>query len=571
MKPVFRKLRFPLLGKELVETAARRRTYIIRVVYALLLFLAFALFYKDLLATYNPGYSNYAGIGAGGQLFKMTVAVQFVGIYLFLPALMSGTITREKERDSLVLLFLTDLRPWEIVLEKYLAALVPMFSFLLLATPLAALAYTFGGVSMDDFGVCLLQLFLCCLQLGAIALMCSAYCRNTVGSFLLTYVVGAIFYFAPVLSVMGYEHSHPNMQYKAEIAFAMFPPYLAMRGDVFRGACLRSIPVLISIAIFLFLARHFLTRRAFAPPRHRMLRAFKAIDGFMTRLNCMFGGVKLVKEANQLPGDKPIAWREVTKKPIGQARYLARILVIALAIVVVVDLVALGGDLRSAGGLMLVCFWLIAVIFLTSNGANAIVGERVNQTLEVLLTTTLEARNIVLQKAGALVRLMVVFALPILVMHWLIVYTGFGWGDPLVQRRGAYMVCALLSLTIYLPLLSWLSVWIGLRSRTRFRAIVAALAVVVAWCVVPPLLCMAFNWRWDYGHLSLGAVVNFLSPVGVMVFNEGDFNLTMSVTGVTTPVNEWFVILCNFSFYGILLFLIRSHCLRNADRYLRRA
>ena len=47
------------------------------------------------------------------------------------------------------------------------------------------------------------------------------------------------------------------------------------------------------------------------------------------------------------------------------------------------------------------------------------------------------------------------------------------------QRRAddwlAYAVCAVSLVAIYLPMIIWLSLWIGLRVRTRFRAIVTAL------------------------------------------------------------------------------------------------
>ena len=41
-----RRAGFPLLAKELAEQAARRRTYIVRILYAVLLFLIFAVFLR---------------------------------------------------------------------------------------------------------------------------------------------------------------------------------------------------------------------------------------------------------------------------------------------------------------------------------------------------------------------------------------------------------------------------------------------------------------------------------------------------------------------------------------------
>ena len=47
-------------------------------------------------------------LGLGLGLFEFLMALQFLGIYLFGPAMMSRVITSEKERNSLGLLLLTD-------------------------------------------------------------------------------------------------------------------------------------------------------------------------------------------------------------------------------------------------------------------------------------------------------------------------------------------------------------------------------------------------------------------------------------------------------------------------------
>ena len=126
----------PLLTKDLTELAARKRSYIFRVVYALALFAAFLLFFQSTLPRSVPNLLYI--LGSGRQMFEFLIIMQFFGVFIFLPAMMSGVLTYEKERDSLSLLFLTRLRPWEIVLQKYLGRLVPMFTFLLLSLPLLA-------------------------------------------------------------------------------------------------------------------------------------------------------------------------------------------------------------------------------------------------------------------------------------------------------------------------------------------------------------------------------------------------------------------------------------------------
>src|SRR5579872_1525061 len=99
------KFGLPLLGKELLEQAARKRTYVIRVVYAsLLFFVCFMMFYNTLrIGRASP----FAVLGRGRQLFEVLVGMQFAGIYLFMPAMTCSVITHEKERASLQLLFQT--------------------------------------------------------------------------------------------------------------------------------------------------------------------------------------------------------------------------------------------------------------------------------------------------------------------------------------------------------------------------------------------------------------------------------------------------------------------------------
>jgi ABC-type transport system involved in multi-copper enzyme maturation permease subunit len=140
-------LRFPLLKKELVEKANRRRTYIVRVAYAVCFFGVFAAMNLGLL---RQASDLSALLGNGARIFSDAMRLQMIGVFLCLPAMMAGLITHEKERSALSLLLITDLRPWRIVLQKFVGGLVPMFTFLLMALPMSAIAYSLGGVSRGD-------------------------------------------------------------------------------------------------------------------------------------------------------------------------------------------------------------------------------------------------------------------------------------------------------------------------------------------------------------------------------------------------------------------------------------
>ena len=90
---------FPVLAKELVETAARPRTYALRVIYALGLYAIFALAVPEGVWKSGARLQSHSEFGAGGYMFDYLIGIQFLGVGLFLPALMCGRITQEKERE----------------------------------------------------------------------------------------------------------------------------------------------------------------------------------------------------------------------------------------------------------------------------------------------------------------------------------------------------------------------------------------------------------------------------------------------------------------------------------------
>jgi hypothetical protein len=119
---------FPLLSKELAERAARPRTYWLRVGAALLLFGGFWFNNDNILK--RGALEPSSVLGAGRQMFEATILFIFICIYAFVPAMLCGVVTHEKERDSLVLLLLTRMRPWQIALQKYLGGLIPALTLL---------------------------------------------------------------------------------------------------------------------------------------------------------------------------------------------------------------------------------------------------------------------------------------------------------------------------------------------------------------------------------------------------------------------------------------------------------
>jgi ABC-type Na+ efflux pump permease subunit len=187
----------------------------------------------------------------------------------------------------------------------------------------------------------------------------------------------------------------------------------------------------------------------------------------------------------------------------------------------------------------------------------------VQQTLEVLLTTPLRAAEIVAQKAKVMRRLIWVLALPLLTIfgvEWIAETEGslLSW-DGIFHSPGLYILCVVLTLAVYLPLVSWLSLSIGLAMRTRFRAIMTALITIVTWCGLPIFLGVVTHASPDKATM----LFFYASPLLLPGVNEmGDFR----ELNASAP---WLPLLLNFTCYGAILYVIRKNCLRQADRFLR--
>src|SRR5204863_7585507 len=88
----------------------------------------------------------------GSLIFSMFSVVQLVLVMFFAPLSAAGQIAQEKDRQTLILLLMTDLRDRELVVGKLLASLLPVGMLLAAAAPVFALILVLGGVSLEQIG-----------------------------------------------------------------------------------------------------------------------------------------------------------------------------------------------------------------------------------------------------------------------------------------------------------------------------------------------------------------------------------------------------------------------------------
>lgn len=535
----------PLLRRELIELSNRRRTYIVRFLGAIIILSIVMVQYFRVMQiisqTPTPGGGWIANKfnGSGGVIFSALVPMLFHSVQLLMPALICGAVTIEKERNTLGTLFVTRLSPMTIILEKLASRLVPMLTFLLLTFPVLAFVYSLGGVDTTIL-LSTLWLLLCeCVFYASIGLLCSSWFSTTASAFICSYiVVGLIAMFTQILG-FGYRYPVATPFSVWSFAFGGREDYnifmnnrgalreflvnalqessAASGGQLMTRVMLlisMSVPSLLASGFFVLMARFFLIRRAFVSSSSVLLRVFKRVDTFFTKLNDnTTGGIVLVKDYDSLPAFDPVAWRERSRKSLGKARYLFRVLIVLEGPVLFICLAAATFSMSADfDGLRLLLFlmWAITAMILSMKAATMISSERTRETLEALLSTPMSSREIISQKVAGLHRLMIVLSIPILTIHLTLALMHFD----LVQIIRNLSLSTLGTILFYgvmvtattytsMHLVVWLSALMGLRSPTQARSVMSAISVLGVWLAGSAYLLTPGEFGYSFGVSTL--------------------------------------------------------------------
>ena len=553
----------PVLRLELIQQAERKRTFIVRGLYASLLFLMFLSFAADALHLFGEAdvLGAIAAMGSGERLLEQVCMLQFLGTYMFLPAMMAGAIAHEKERHSFQLLLATRLTPTEILLQKYVSRLVPMLTFLLLTLPVLGIAYLLGGLESGTVAWSACYLLAHCLQIGAYALLWSTIAQTFVGALIGCYLGYGIYAVgAVVLTTMT--------DLDVEFVTALVAPFSFMtmtRSPAGIGDVAALLPVVLSTIVFLGMARFFLIRRANPRSRRLVQRFFAWLDRVMVQLNERWArGIVLVKDVASTPGRQPVAWREKKRATLGRPQYVVRLTLVIETVVFLGCLAALM-DLTyfDAGewlAIMLLVLWGCAALTVCVHSVNLFGAERTQRTLDILMSTPLDAREIVRQKMRPLRRILLVFLIPFVTLFLLHAYIEeFVRGN--IAAGTVYLGLSLGTVLVYLPLIAWTSCLVGIRVRKRAKAIVTALVLLLVWTLAPIVICIMLDEL--HPTFSPGEECLYFTPLGVIGQLEFDFDFR--------DVGELIFAVVNLLVNLTALAIVRGCCMICADRCLRRS
>jgi ABC-type transport system involved in multi-copper enzyme maturation permease subunit len=181
--------------KDLRGRMRGRRAFVILTIYLALL-AGFALMVETLVQrSYETGFGGsaaFASAAIGQGIFAALLMLMTLQVVFLAPSSTAGSISLEREKQTLDMLVTTPISSFAIVVGKLLSALVWVFLLILASLPLMAAVFVYGGVGPEGVLAGYIVLVATSLGLGAFGILCSSLVRRTTASTAIT-IVGVLF------------------------------------------------------------------------------------------------------------------------------------------------------------------------------------------------------------------------------------------------------------------------------------------------------------------------------------------------------------------------------------------
>lgn len=121
--------------------------------------------------------------------FITMVGMEAMIITFLTPAMTSGSISLEKERQTLDVLLTTRMTPWEIVKGKYFSVMILLGLIILSTLPMLSVVFIYGGISLIGVLIVIAELILFAALIASLGMFFSALTKSTVLAVILSYIL----------------------------------------------------------------------------------------------------------------------------------------------------------------------------------------------------------------------------------------------------------------------------------------------------------------------------------------------------------------------------------------------
>lgn len=220
----------PMVLKDFRTRMRSSRSFILLTIHLFVIVLAvegaYLLFFSELTRTGSLEDRRIFGKG----LFGLLVWIELVMVSFVAPALTSGAISSERERQTYDLLRVTLLPARQIVLGKFLPGLLFVILLLFTSVPMQGPAYLIGGTSWQEIILATLLLIVTAAAFSALGMLFSSLIRHTLIATALSYAITIFLVFGiPIIAMI----------------------FLSLLGTIFTGGFPENAPVSEQALVFL--------------------------------------------------------------------------------------------------------------------------------------------------------------------------------------------------------------------------------------------------------------------------------------------------------------------------------
>lgn len=176
----------PVYKKELRTNARSLKTYIIIFIFNGLLSL-FGLFALYLTFEYQQGIGSNVEYSAILEIYSIITGVEFFLLLLVVPAVTAGSISGERERQTLEILLTTKLTTGSIIRGKLLSSISMMILLAFSSLPVISLVFAIGGITIKDLEEFLLLIIGTAIYLGSFGTFFSVLFKKTTSATVATF------------------------------------------------------------------------------------------------------------------------------------------------------------------------------------------------------------------------------------------------------------------------------------------------------------------------------------------------------------------------------------------------
>lgn len=400
------------------RSLARQKTpFVLRTLFAALVGLI-ALSTIASVSTWSP--VTMAAIGY--SLFYRIVLIQTFLALAFGALLGVTSINAERHNQTLGLLALSQLHPWEIVLGKLAALFALVLIVLIAGLPVFAVLSWLGGLEFQWLGWLLAYTVVITLMGISTGLATALRYRSSAAATILAMTVLAL----PILGSQAMLTNEPTspLVLLASPATACFD--IASQVESFSVQVGLFVALLWTVVAVMAASRSL--PKAAASGEGRGLRGFfEDLDVHFEKINKVTGGVRVFESKQRALTGNPVAWLTSLTGGLGLAHYGVRLVVAGLGLALLSLAFALLGPRE---GLIVISFWTFALLVIPlSLGALSFGAERSRQTLSVLLATPMAPWEILWGKLRASAALLTVLAIGSTLFLWafLSLQSANGW------------------------------------------------------------------------------------------------------------------------------------------------